>query len=181
MLLLYASCARVETFRQNPLNNKRKFCISVSHNKCSTKRLRSPLFMQASFTKFNRRFCSTLLTSSNAQIQVERSSISLAFKELSAFLFFFGRAVLALAVDVLLFVVSVFAAAAFPFARFEILSSSLLLVEDVLKSAKKCHRNPNFHFLHWMNFPRFPPLLCLYHCRSRQRRSVVRDLLIASL
>ena len=76
---------------------------------------------------------------------VERTSISLAFKELSVFLFFFGRAVLALAVDALPFVVLVFfAAAAFPFARFEILSSSLLLVEDVLKSAEEMSQKSEF-------------------------------------
>ena len=59
-------------------------------------------------------------------------------KELSAFLFFLGRAVLASAEDALPFVVLVFfAAAVFPFTRFEILSSSLLLVEDVPKSAEE--------------------------------------------
>ena len=98
---------------------------------------------------------------SDEQIQVERSSISLAFKELSAFLFFFGRAVLALAVDALPFVVLVFLQLLLflsPDSKY--FPPDYCLWKMYLNRPKKRRRNPNFHLLHWMNFPRFPPLLC---------------------
>ena len=162
MFFLNDSAARLENFRQNPLNSSCKICFSASHNRCSANCLRSS-FILASFSRVVLRCSSTLIASSGEKIHDARSSISSSFKDVFGFCFFALGLAARLPVDASAPVVLALFAFDFPFPRLDdrgILSSSLMLSEDVLISDEKHRNNLNFRRVHHSkSLASYPPLL----------------------